>query len=114
LKRIDAATWRQVLKAMPNDPVLVQVCDLHIIPDLKIGLRTVATALFFNTGEQSVQRTYPLALLGLDGPLYVFDWTANRSWPNRVDMLPVALAPHDSALLFLSPEPIKSAPEKLT
>jgi alpha-galactosidase len=114
LTRMDAASGRQVLKPVPNDPVLVQVRDLHRAPDPQTGLRTMATAFFFNTGEQPVQRTYPLALLGLEGPLYVFDWTANLPWPEVVDALPVMLAPHDSALLFLSPESITSAPERLT
>jgi hypothetical protein len=114
LTRLDAATGREVLKPVPNDPVLVQVRDLHRAPDPQTGLRTVGAALFFNTGQQPVQRTYPLELLGLERPLYVFDWTANRPWPEAVDALPVTLAPHDSALLFLSPEPIQSAPERLT
>ena len=99
---------------MPNDPVLVQVRDLHQVSNPQTGPRTIAAALFFNTGELTVQRTYPLALLGLERPLYVFDWTANRPWPEAVDALLVTLAPHDSALLFLSPEPITSAPERLT
>jgi alpha-galactosidase len=114
ISRIDVATKRQVLKPIPNDPVLVQVRDMHVTPDPKTGPRTVATTLFHNTGELPVQRSYPLALLGLPGPLYVFDWTASQPWPAAVDTLSVTLAPHDSALLFLSPEPIQSAPEMLT
>jgi hypothetical protein len=92
----------------------VQVRELHVAADLKSGAQRVAAALLLNTGEAPVQRSYPLSLLGLPGPLYVFDWTANRPWPAAVDTLSVTLAPHDSALLFLSPDSIQSAPEKLT
>jgi alpha-galactosidase len=114
LTRIDAATGREVLKPMPNDPVLVQLRDLQRVSDPQSGPRLIGAVLFFNTGEQTVQRTYPLMLLGLQGPLYVFDWTANRAWPEVVESLAVRLAPHDSALLFLSTEKIEAAPERLT
>ncbi len=109
----DVAAKRQVLKAVTNDPVLVQVRDLHTSPDPKTNQHSFAAALFLNTGERRVQRSYPLARLGLPVPLYVFDWTANIAWPAAVDTLPVIVTPHDSVLLFLSPEPIHSAPEML-
>lgn len=104
----------QVLKSIPNDPVLVQVRDLHETSDLTMDRRAIASAFFLNTGDHPVQRSYPLSLLGLPEPLYVYDWTANQSWASAVDNVAVTLAPHDSALLFLSPDPISSAPEQLT
>jgi hypothetical protein len=112
--KVDVATGRHVLKTIPNDPVLVQVRDIHASPDPKMDSRTIATILFLNTGDKTVQRSYPLALLDLKGPLYVFDWTASQSWPAAVDTLSVTLAPHDCVLLFLSPEPIQSTPDQLT
>jgi alpha-galactosidase len=113
IAKTDVMNGRQILKSIPNDPVLVQVRDLQATNDPTNGPGAVAAALFLNTGEQTVQRSYPLSLLGLPEPLYVFDWTSDQPWPAPVDTLAVTLAPHDSALLFLSSKAILSAPEKL-
>jgi alpha-galactosidase len=100
----------------PVDPVLVQVrCPSY---DGKTGrgehaeLETAAVFLF-NTGNYHVQRTYPLATLGLAGPRHVFDWTLNQAWPIAVDRLSVTLPPHDGRLLFLSRVPILEPPPRL-
>ncbi len=76
------------------------------------GARNI-TSFVFNTGETMVQRTFPLAALGIQGGKYLFDWTANRPSAGAVDVVAVTLAPHDGALLFTSPSPILSAPEQL-
>jgi hypothetical protein len=85
------------------DPVLVQVR----------GDNRQAAIFVFNTGETMVQRTFPLATLGLENGKYIFDWTANHAFAGRVDDIAVTLAPHDGALLFASPSPILSTPEQL-
>jgi hypothetical protein len=86
-----------------TDPVLVQVRG-----DEKMG------ALFiFNTGDTPIQRTYALAALGITGRQYVFDWTNRTSGDCAVSQISVTLAPHDGALLFVSPTPITTAPEYL-
>lgn len=89
------------------DPVLVQVRRTNA------SERDEAAVFLFNTGEYTVQRTYPIAAVGLHGPLHVFDWTANSMWPDPVDHLSVTLAPHHGALLFLDRQPIYDAPEHL-
>ncbi len=88
------------------DPVLVQVRP-------PASENEIAAVFIFNTGEQPVARTYSLVSLGLSSPQHVFDWTADRVWPNAVESVSVVLPAHDSALLFLSPEPINTAPERL-
>jgi hypothetical protein len=90
----------------PVDPVLVQVrCPSD--REMAGSAEPAAAAVFlFNTGQHPVQRTYPLATLGLAGPQHVFDWTLNQAWPAAVDRLSVTLPPHDGRLLYLSQEPI--------
>ncbi|MBE2267222.1 MAG: alpha-galactosidase [Anaerolinea sp.] len=85
------------------DPVIVQRRDGRI-----------GTAIFIlNGGETTVERVYPLHVLGIRLPLYAYDWTADRAYPEPVDRIAVTLAPHDGALIFLSNEPILSAPDRL-
>lgn len=70
----------------------------------------VSAVFVFNLGECPIERTMPLAALGLAGAQYVYDWIADRAWQEPVDRLSVTLPPHDGVLLFLSPTPITSAP----
>jgi hypothetical protein len=106
-ERLPADLYSHQVRHEPRaaDPVLVQVRDPQ--PG---GL---AAVFVFNTGEQPVQRTYSLEALGLPGPLSVYDWTADMSWTEPAASISVRLDPHDGALLFLSPEPILTAPETL-
>ena len=102
----DLHTHRTRRQPRAADPVLVQV-------RLPAGDDGLIAVFSFNTGDQPRQRVYPLAVLGIEGPRHVFDWTANRAWPGPVDTLSVALPPHEGILLFLSLEPLMIAPEKL-
>jgi len=89
--------------ARTSDPVLVQV---RVGSDL--------TAVFiFNTGEYPVQRTYPLAALGVSGPLYSFNWMTDEAGMTPKEYLSVRLEPHDSALFFLGRTPITEKPPYL-
>lgn len=88
------------------DPVIVQVRP-------PTDEQTFGAVFIFNTGALCVERTYPLDRLGLNGPRYVFDWTADRAWPEAVERLPVSLEPYSGALFFISPTPITTAPETL-
>jgi hypothetical protein len=101
----DIYTQRVRHEARAADPVLVQVRDPQ--PG---GL---AAVFVFNTGEQPAQRTYPLEALGLPGPLFAYDWTSDTSWPEPAASISVRLDPHDGALLFLSPDPIQTPPDRL-
>lgn len=85
------------------DPVLVQVR----------GSDSQSAVLVFNSGAQSVQRTFSLAALGLAGPRYGFTWNDRVTLPEPTDTISVTLAPHESVLFFLSPAPLSSCPERL-
>ncbi len=95
---------RARLEPRAADPVLVQV---RVTPGGE-----GAAVFIFNVGDLLVQRTYSLASLGLSGPLHVFEWTADRAWPQPVEQLSLTLPAHEGALLFLSPSPIAAAPEQ--
>ena len=105
---------QKVLRTIPDDPVLVQVRDLHTTPESGNKKQMIGAVLFLNTGERSIQRSYPMKELGLPTPLHVFDWTNDYAWPNAVDVLPIIIAPYDCVLLFLSTELILATPESLT
>ena len=86
-----------------SDPVLVQVR----------GNEKMSALYIFNTGDTPIQRTYALDALGIAGKQYVFDWTKQTFGDSPVSRISVTLAPHDGALLFVSPTPITIAPECL-
>lgn len=84
------------------DPVIVQVRE-----------GAGGTAIFLlNGGESTVERVYPLEMLGLIGTRHAYDWTADRAVPAS-DRIAVTLKPHEGALLFLSDAPITAALERL-
>lgn len=92
------------------DPVLVQVRgpeSLDLTDQPQAGLFAV---FVFNTGENSVQRTYALSSLGLSGSFYVYDWSSDCAWATPVEGISVTLSSHDGKLFFFSPQPIPSAP----
>lgn len=105
--------WKLILNPNPtgcdfpllgqSDPVLVQV---------RRSARG-ANVFIFNTSDEPMQRRYPLSMLGLSAPKFVYDWTAGRRWETPVEHLAVTLAPHDGALFFLEDAPILTPPETL-
>ncbi len=85
------------------DPVLVQVRS-------KINAKSDVNVVFiFNTGEYPVQRSFALDSLGLEGPLWVFDWIKHQAWPQAAEHLSVKLDAHDGIILLLSEDPSKIA-----
>ena len=99
------------------DPVLVQVRTSAPGPSPvsrgQDGEAGMGAVFLFNPSDHPVQRAYTLTSLDLAGPLYVFDWTANRAWPEPVERVSATLPAHDGVLLFLRGEPIAAAPERL-
>lgn len=103
IRQNNARTDRPSLDAVANDPMIVQVRswkDNHAV-------------FILNTGESPVQHTYPLKELGLEGPLYGFDWIARQPWSRPMDEIVVSLARHDGVLIFLNKGPITQSPEQL-
>lgn len=87
-----------------SDPVLVQV---------RRGDQDAAVCIF-NTGNQVIERTYPLAMLGLDSLLYAYDWTNDQNIGQLAgERLSVVLQPHECALVFLSRTAYSSRPDVL-
>lgn len=84
------------------DPVSVQVRDGN-----------PSAVLIFNTTDAPVERTYAFDALGLANARYVYDWTKKTFEVSETPKVSVILAPHDSALLFVSELPIKQIPERL-
>lgn len=78
------------------DPVLVQVRRPHD-PAAPIAV------FILNTGEATVQRSYPLELLGLPAPLLAQQWSGaeRRSAPQPLHRLELTLPPHSGSLWFL-------------
>jgi len=85
------------------DPVLVQVR----------GDEHMSAIFIFNTGDAPVQRTYPLDALGIADARYVYDWTRQTFEVTQTSKVSVTLAPHDGALLFISPTPMTAPPDRL-
>lgn len=77
------------------DPVIVQVSTSLQQPREHV-------VFIFNAGEIPIQRRYPLHLLGLDAPLYAYDWIAQYRYPDPINEISCALPPHDGMLLFLT------------
>lgn len=85
-----------------TDPVSVQVRDGN-----------PSAVLIFNTTDTPVERTYTFDALGIANARYVYDWTKKTSEVLKTAKVSLTLAPHDSALLFVSASPISSALEQL-
>jgi hypothetical protein len=64
-RQTNSRTGRPILEVVANDPVLVQVRTW----------RENHAVFILNTGDIPVQRTYPLAALGLSGAMYGYDWS---------------------------------------
>ncbi len=86
-----------------SDPVLVQVRE---------GVKASAV-LVLNSGDAPARRTYALSRLGIEGARYTYDWGRRAQGVSQVADIAVDLAPHESALLFLSPLPFQAAPVRL-
>lgn len=89
-------------EARATDPVMVQVREHE-------GL---AAVFCFNVGDRPAERSYPLALLGLNGPLHAYDWSGDAAL-GEVERVTVVLAPHEGRLIYLSAEPITEKPSRL-
>lgn len=78
-----------------SDPVIAQV---------RSAGDTAQTAVFLlNTGEEPLERVYPLEQLGLASPAYAYDWTGNMANDAPMEQVSVTLPPHGGVLFFLSP-----------
>jgi len=89
-----------------EDAVLVQVRH-----PLKAG---ASGAIFFlNTGSRTVQRSYPLAELGVKDPVYLFHWEDQTSSEQVVARVALTLSGHHGALYFFSRDPIRDSPVRL-
>ncbi|MCX7841029.1 MAG: alpha-galactosidase, partial [Anaerolineae bacterium] len=94
-----------------TDPVSVQVRDPFVISS---EARNLCAVLIFNTTDAPVERTYTFDALGIANAQYVYDWTKQPTLEvSKTSRVSVMLAPHDSALLFVSDSPIKQIPERL-
>ena len=103
LRQTNPRTGHPTLEAVANDPVLVQVRtwrDNHAV-------------FVLNTGDIPVQRTYPLAALGLGGAMYGYDWNMEQAWPEPVEEFSANLSRHAGALFFFNKKPITRRPELL-
>jgi alpha-galactosidase len=95
-----------ILTSDASDPVLVQVRGA-------LENDQVAAVFLFNTGEYLVQRTYPLAALGLSGPAYGIDWESGLPLAGPLERIDEVLPPHSGKLIFLSRMPMSELPGKL-
>jgi hypothetical protein len=92
--------------ARAEDPVLVQVRR-----DMREG--TPGAIFFLNTGEHTVQRSYPLAELGVNYPVYLYSWENKSSSEQEASKITVTLPGHHSALYFFHTEPVRELPLRL-
>jgi len=71
-------------------------------------------AIFFlNTANHTVQRSYPLAELGINDPVYLYSWENGSSSGQALSKIAVTLPAHHSALYFFGCEPIEDMPLRL-
>jgi hypothetical protein len=89
--------------ARVEDPVLVQVRP----PSTASGHGAM---FFLNTASQTVQRTYPLAELGIHDPVYLYSWENQSTSQQTESRIAMTLPGHHSALYFFSREPIREKP----
>jgi alpha-galactosidase len=72
-----------------------------------------SAVLIFNTTDAPLERTYTFGALGIANARHVYDWTKQTLEVSKTSRVSVTLAPHDSALLFISDKPITQIPERL-
>ena len=89
-----------------EDPVLVQVRH----PGQAGG---VGAILFLNTASHTVQRSYPLADLGIKDPVYLYEWESRSAGDQVNTRVSLTLPAHHSALYFFRSEPIRHPPHRL-
>ena len=90
-----------------EDPMLVQVRH----PSTVSGHGAM---FFLNTASQTVQRTYPLADLGINDAVYLYRWENQPTTEQTESRIAVTLPGHHSALYFFSREPIRESPLHLS
>jgi alpha-galactosidase len=89
-----------------NQPV-ARLAD-SVIVQVRSNIRTepMESAVFiFNTGEHTVQRSYPLSALGLRAPLWIYDWIQAEAQSQPVDFISCTLDPHNGKLFLFSEAP---------
>ena len=86
-----------------EDPVIVQVRHPK-----HAGMP--GAIFILNTGNHTVQRTYPLTYLGIKEPVHLYDWQNRLTMEGPVVDIAVTLPGHHSALFFFRNEPIHKAP----
>jgi hypothetical protein len=106
---------RQFVDAQPNqtrpvpraeDPILVQVRQ----PGQVGGTGAI---FFLNTASHTVQRSYPLAELGINDPVHLYHWENQSASDEAHGKISMTLPAHHSALYFFSQEPIREMPLRL-
>ena len=68
---------------------------------------------FLNTSNQTVQRSYSVADLGIEESAYLYNWQDGSLTEPPMTEISVTLPGHYSALYFFSHEPIHERPLRL-
>jgi alpha-galactosidase len=89
-----------------EDAVLVQVRH----PGQAGGTGAI---FFLNTASHTVQRSYPLADLGINDPVYLQEWEGQPAGDRVHTRVSLTLPAHHSALYFFRGEPIRDLPLRL-
>ena len=109
-ERIPETTSSGQLRYVPRaeDPMLVQVRR-------PIHAGMPGAIFFLNTANHAVQRSYQLADLGINEPVFVYRWEDNPLPDTKevVTKVSVTLPSHHSALYFFSHEPLRDLPIQL-
>jgi hypothetical protein len=92
--------------ARAEDPVLVQVRHAR-----RVG--ATGAIFFLNTASHTVQRSYPLEELGIQDPVYLYDWEKQSASDQATTKISITLPAHGSTLYFFSLEPIQGSPHRL-
>ena len=102
---VDARANRICPVARAEDPVLVQI--RHPAMD------AIGAIFLLNTATHPLQRSYPLAELGIADPVYLYAWESRSYNSQPTTKISLTLPAHHSALYFFSHEPIRDLPLRL-
>jgi alpha-galactosidase len=89
-----------------EDPMLVQVRHAR-------HEETTGAIFFLNTASHPIQRTYPLADLGINDPVYLYSWEKQSLSEEHETKIALTLQGHHSVLYFFSRERITESPLRL-
>jgi len=86
-----------------TESVLVQVRPLTTAAGQEVG-----AVFLFNTGEEPVECSYPLKVLGLPAPLYTHEWLGSEETEKGEPHTRITayLPAHTGRLFFVSPAPL--------